>query len=140
MKPHKASTIVALPLTVVQTRLQDVESWSQFLLGIESISRTGHERYAFKLADGRDHRELTVMVKLLPGTHCFVWRQVSERTWHGQLKLAPVDTRHTSITLSLASLPIDLRSAVAEWLPTPSTAAADLLLLEKCLLQASSKV
>jgi hypothetical protein len=124
-----------MPLDAVLARLRDVESWSEFMLGIEWIRCTGHERYAFKLADGRDRRELKVVVKLHHRDHCFVWHGVANPSWRGKLKLTEADDRHTSITLALESLPVDLRSGVADWLmPKTSTAVRDLQLLEHHLV------
>ena len=135
MRHQEATTVVPMPLDVILTRLRDVESWSEFMLGIEWIRCTGHERYAFKLADGRDRRELKVVVRLHPREHCFVWHGLANPSWRGKLKLTEVDDRHTSVTLSLESLPPDLRSGVAEWLmPKTSTAVRDLQLLERHLV------
>jgi hypothetical protein len=134
MRQQQATTIVPLPLETVEKRLRDVESWSDFLQGIASIRYTSHERYVFTLADGRDHREIKMVVKLRYRDHCFVWHGIAGPTVRGSMKLVPVDDRHTAVTLELASLPIDLRSGVAEMvIPSSSTASLDLRLLEKHL-------
>jgi len=129
---------VSLPLDEVQKRLRDVESWSEFLRGIESVRRTSHERYAFQLADGRDHRELRVVVRLRCRDHCFVWHELSGPAWRGWLKLSWVADSRTMITLALESAPVDLLSGMAEWLmPMTSTAVLDLQLLERYLVVAA---
>jgi hypothetical protein len=135
MRQQQATTVVPLPLATVEQRLREVESWSQFLQGVESIRYTSHERYLFTLADGRDHREIKMVVKLRYQDHCFVWHGIAGPTVRGSLKLHPVDDRHTSVTLVVASLPTDLRSGVAEMMmPNSSTAMFDVRLLEKYLL------
>lgn len=135
MRHQEATTVLPLPLTAVENRLRDVEAWSEFLLGIESIRYTSHERYAFQLADGRDRRELKVVVKLRYKEHCFVWHGLAGPSFRGSLKLAGVDAGHTSITLMLESVPVDMRSSFAEWLmPKINTATVDLHLLERYLL------
>lgn len=137
MRHQEATTVVALPLSEVEARLRQVEAWSEFLHGIESIQYVSHERYVFKLADGRDRRELKVVVKLLYRDHCFVWHGLSGPAWKGSLKLAPIDDRHTAVTLTMDSLPIDLRSGLSEMLlPNPTTARRDVRLLERHLLLA----
>jgi hypothetical protein len=139
MRHQEATTVVALPLAEVESRLRRVEAWSEFLHGIESIEYVSHERYVFRLADGRDRRELKVVVKLLYRDHCFVWHGLSGPTWRGSLKLAPIDDNHTAVTLAMASLPIDLRSGLSEMLlPSNTTAVHDLRLLERHLVQAGS--
>jgi len=136
MRQQQATTVVPLPLAAVETRLRDVESWSQFLLGIESIKFTSFERYLFTLADGRDHREIKTVVKLRYKDHCFAWHPVSGSGVRGTLKLAPLDDRHTEVTLTVASMPPDLRAGVAEMMmPSSSTAQCDVRLLEKHLLE-----
>jgi hypothetical protein len=139
MRHQEATTVVALPLADVEHRLRQVEAWSEFLHGIESIEYSSHERYVFKLADGRDRRELKCVVKLLYRDHCFVWHGLSGPAWRGSLKLAPVDENHTAVTLAMASLPVDLRSGFTEMLmPNTATATHDLRLLEQHLVKAGS--
>jgi hypothetical protein len=139
MRHQVATTIVPLPLAEVETRLRDVESWANFLDGIGSIRCTGHERYVFNLADGRDRREVKVAVKLLYKDHCFVWHGLAGPALRGTLKLAPTGPRHTAVTLSLASYPTDLVSGLAEMLmPRTTTAVLDLQLLEKHLATAAA--
>jgi hypothetical protein len=135
MRHQEAKTVVALALPVIEDRLRAVETWSQFLHGIESIEYASHERYVFKLADGRDRRQLKVVVKLLRRDHCFVWHGVSGPAWRGSLKLSPVDDTHTAVTLRMDSFPVDLRSGLAEMLlPNPTVALHDLRLLERHLV------
>jgi hypothetical protein len=139
MRHQEATTVVALPLADVESRLRQVEAWSKFLHGIESIEYASHERYLFRLADGRDRRELKVVVKLLYRDHCFVWHGLSGPAWRGSLKLTPVDDHHTAVTLAMGSLPVDLRSGLSEMLmPKTTTALHDLRMLEQHLVQAGS--
>lgn len=134
MRHQEATTVVPLPLAEIESRLRQVESWSNFLEGISSIRCTGHERYVFNLADGRDHRELKVAVRLLYQDHCFVWRGLSGPQLRGALKLAATDERHTAVTLTLASHPTDFLSGLAEMvMPKTRTADIDLQRLEKYL-------
>jgi|tagenome__1003787_1003787.scaffolds.fasta_scaffold19498176_1 hypothetical protein len=136
MRQQQATTIVPLPLATVEKRLRDVESWSEFLEGVASIRYTSHERYVFTLADGRDRREIKMVVKLRYQDHCFVWHGIAGPTVRGSLKLSPVDDKHTSVTLVVASLPTDLRSGMVEMMmPNSSTAMCDVQLLERHLLK-----
>ena len=134
MRQQQATTVVPLALATVEQRLRDVESWSEFLQGIASIRYTSHERYLFTLADGRDHRQIKMVVKLRYRDHCFVWHGIAGPTIRGSLKLVPVDDRHTAVTLMVASLPTGLRSGMAEMImPSSSTADLDVHLLERYL-------
>jgi uncharacterized membrane protein len=136
MRQQQATTVVPLPLATVQTRLRDVESWPQFLRGVESIRCTSHERYLFSLADGRDRRQVKMVVKLRYREHCFAWHGLSGPAVRGSLKLAVVDERHTAVTLTVASLPPGIRAGIAEMMfPSSSTATVDIRLLEKHLLR-----
>lgn len=131
--------MVPLSLATVEQRLRDVESWSEFLAGVDSIRYTSHERYLFTLADGRDHREIKMVVKLRYQDHCFVWHGIAGPTVRGSLKLLAIDDRHTAVTLVVASLPIDVRSGMAEMMmPNSSTAMFDARLLEKYLIRSCS--
>lgn len=139
MRQQQATTVVPLPLATVEKRLRDVESWSEFLQGIGSIRYTSHERYLFTLADGRDHREIKMVVKLRYHDHCFVWHGIAGPTVRGSLKLVAVDERHTAITLVVASLPDGFRSGIAEMMmPNSSTAGLDVRLLEKHLIRTAA--
>jgi hypothetical protein len=123
----------------VERRLRDVESWSEFLAGIESITFTSHERYRFTLHEGSDHREVKMVVKLRYQDHCFAWHEISGPPVRGSLKLVAVDDRHTALTLVVASMPATLRSGVAEMMmPNNSTAMVDVRLLEKHLIRSSA--
>jgi len=136
MRQQQATTVVPLPLATVERQLRDVESWSEFLQGIGSIRYTSHERYLFTLADGRDHRELKMVVKLRYQDHCFVWHGLSGPAMRGTLKLTAVDDRHTALTLVVATMPAGLRSGWAEMImPSMSTAMVDVCLLEKHLIR-----
>lgn len=136
MRQQQATTVVPLPLGTVERELRDVESWSEFLVGIGSIRYTSHERYLFTLNDKRDHRQLKMVVKLRYQDHCFVWHVISGPTVRGSLKLVAVDDQHTALTLMVASMPADLPSMVAEMMmPNTSTATLDVRLLEKYLLR-----
>jgi hypothetical protein len=139
MRQQQATTVVPLPLATAERRLRDVESWSQFLQGIESIKFTSHERYLFTLHDGHDHREIKMVVKLRYQDHCFAWHAVTGPTVRGTLKLSAVDDRHTAVTLVVASMPANLRSGMAEMvMPNNSTAMVDVRLLEKHLMSSST--
>jgi hypothetical protein len=135
MKQQEVTTVVPLPLATVEMRLRDVESWSRFLPGVGSIRYTSHERYLFTLADGRDRREVRMVVKLLYHDHCFVWHAVAGPTLRGTLQLAPVDDRQTAVTLSQSWAPVDLRSGMVDMLmPHSSTTTMALQRLEHHLI------
>lgn len=132
MRYQEATATIAAPVSRLEDELTDVEEWPAFLAGVESVSTLGHERYRFRLADGRSRREATVCVRRWPGAHRFIWRALEGPRYTGTIDLRPVDERHTSVKLSLASHPVTMAEGLAEMvLPRMGLAAQDLRALEE---------
>jgi len=139
MRQQQATTVVPLPLAVVEKYLRDIESWSEFLQDVDAIKFTSHERYLFTLNDGYSRREIKMVVKLRYQDHCFAWHEISGPAVRGTVKLAPVDDRHTVVTLVEASMPASLRSGMAEMvMPNGSAAMINVRLLEKYLIRSAA--
>jgi uncharacterized membrane protein len=131
MQQQEASTIIDAPLADVERRIADVESWSGFLGGVETIERLGHERYRFRMADGRDRRESVVCVRHWPVDHRFSWRSLQGPTFTGALELRSVDERRTDVRLTLTAHPGSFLSGLTEMMvPRRGRAADDLRNLE----------
>jgi uncharacterized membrane protein len=131
MHYQEASTVLDEPLEEVETRIADVESWSGFLIGVEAVERLGHERYRFRLVDGRDRRDSVVCVRRWPADHRFRWRSLDGPTFAGMLELRATDERHTAVRLTLTSHPGTFMAGLAEMvLPRMGRAAHDLRNLE----------
>jgi hypothetical protein len=135
MRQQEATTIVSLPLATAERRLRDVESWPLFLHDIGSIRCTSHERYVFTLNEGRNRREIKMVVRLRYREHCFVWHPITGPAVRGQLKLTAVDAGHTAVRLRMSTLPGGVAANLAEMLmPGGSAAKIDLQRLERHLL------
>jgi uncharacterized membrane protein len=132
---QEATSVISLPLDVLQTRLQDVERWPSFIVGLESATKLGHERYRFSVADGGERREVVVAVRRIPGEHRVDWRSLEGPRYRGRIELHPVDDRHTTVRLCLESHPGTLTGGFAEMFsPKRSRAVHDLHLLEQHVL------
>jgi hypothetical protein len=137
MRHQAASTMIALSLREVERRLADVESWPRFLIGLDSAERIGHERYRFRLRDGRDRREATVVVRWRPADSSYTWRALEGPTYVGRLESKAVDDKHTVVSLALTCHPGCLSAGLAEMvMPGLGRAEHDLRNLEQLLLGA----
>jgi hypothetical protein len=114
MAHQEATTVVSAPLAVVEERLTDVESWPAFLVGLEGATKTAHQRYQFRLRQGRSVYDAAVAVLHHPREHRFSWRVVDGPAFDGELRLAEVDSGHTRIVLSLRSQPRSFVAGMAE--------------------------
>lgn len=134
MRQQAAHTVIALPMGTIEQWLEDVESWPTFLVGLQSVERLGHERYRFRLADGRDRRDVVVCVRHLPAAHRFSWRALEGPGYWGEVQLSEVDERHTGVQLTIAAHPGTLWAGLAEMtMPRMQRAAHDLRKLEQRL-------
>jgi hypothetical protein len=139
MRHQAASTTISVPLREVESRLADVETWPRFLIGLDSAERIGHERYRFRLHDGRDRREATVVVRWRPADSSFVWRALEGPTYTGRLESRALDDKHTRVSLDLTCHPGCLRAGLAEMvMPGLGRAEHDLRNLETVLLSKES--
>jgi uncharacterized membrane protein len=139
MRYQQATSVVAVPLAALESRLSRVEEWPAFLAGVESVGKICHERYRFQLADWRDNRDATVAVRHRPATHSFSWRALTGPSYTGRLELQAVDDQHTRVHLELSSHPGSLTAGIAEMvMPRMGLAAEDLRRLEGYVLASRS--
>jgi hypothetical protein len=125
---QQASLTLAVPLPEIERILRDVTGWDHFLVGVKSVVKTSHERYRFRLADGR---EIPVAVHFHPQAHRFTWHTLSGPPFDGVLHLAEAGPTHTRVTLHLTTRPAGTMANLLEMLATStSRAAVDLLWLD----------
>jgi hypothetical protein len=125
---QQASLTLAVPRPEIERRLRDVTGWNHFLVDVESVVKTGHERYRFRLTDGR---EVPVAVRFHPHAHRFTWYALSGPPFDGVLHLAEVGPSCTRITLHLTTRPAGALANFVEMItPSTSRAAVDLLWLD----------
>jgi hypothetical protein len=102
LSEQEASVVIAIELPEVEGRLRDVTRWSRFLVGVVEVIRTSHERYLFRLEDGR---EVRVAVRAHLRNHCFTWHALSGPPFEGSLRLSPAGTGLTRLTLQYTARP-----------------------------------
>ena len=98
MTQQEATCLLPFPLKIVQTRLGDIESWDRFLVGVQEVRRTAHERYVFRLDTDR---EIRVAVRAHPREHRFAWHALDGPGFDGTLRLTAIDQALTRVTLSI---------------------------------------
>ncbi len=114
MSRQEATSIIALPLDVVQARLRDVESWPLFLDGLQLATKTAHQRYRLVVRSGRLVREVEAAVIEHPRERRFTWKSFEGPRYDGEIKLAEVDGGHTRVKLMLHTDPIGLLAGFVE--------------------------
>jgi hypothetical protein len=119
---QEASTVVRVPLTRVEQRLRDIESWERFLAGVSGVRRTAHERYVFRLDTGRS---VPVAVRAHPRQHSYVWCALAGPPFDGTLRLSPRGRARTRVTLSLTTRPVGFLANLLDMV-APSTSRADI--------------
>src|SRR5262249_33099349 len=98
MTHQEATCVLSFPLKIVQTRLGDIESWHRFLVGVEGVQRTAHERYVFRMNGGQ---EIRVAVRAHAREHRFAWHALDGPAFDGTLRLTALDEELTRVTLSI---------------------------------------
>lgn len=114
MTRQQAATVVAASLDVVESRLKDVERWPEFLVGLTAVQPTGFERYRFTIQDGKRQRDVPVCVVPHAAEHRISWRALEGPRYLGELRLYPVDDRHTKVELTMTEDPTGLRDGLRE--------------------------
>jgi uncharacterized membrane protein len=131
MTHQQAVSVVPAPLEIVERTLRDVDGWAQFLLGVERVVPTSFGRYTFTVKDGAKTRDVDVSVVAHPGEHRMVWHALAGPRFDGEVRLTPVDDRHTRVTLSLTADPAGFLSGLSDFIRSPGTTASlDLARLE----------
>lgn len=128
MTQQQASLTLALSRPELERRLADATDWSHFLVDVESVVKTGHERYRFQLVNGQ---VVPVAVHFLPRTHTFTWHALTAVPFDGALHLTEVGPACTRVTLHLTTRPAGAMANFLEMImPASSRATIDLLWLD----------
>jgi hypothetical protein len=129
-----AAVIVPYPVSVVESNLWDVTTWSNFLADVEEVRRAAHERYVFTLRAGRHRDDVLVAVRWRARDHRFTWKSFEGPTWSGEVRLTPLNGRRTRINLEVIAHPRTFGGQLAEMIGVGRRdPAADLLLLQERL-------
>jgi hypothetical protein len=113
------STVVPLPLSVVESNLRDLSSWPAFLGGVEWIERTAYEQYVFGVREGRRIHEIPVAAHWAMRDHRVTWKELSGRPWRGELNLVALNGRRTRVQLSLDAQPRSWSASISQLLGAP---------------------
>lgn len=114
MRRQQASMVVAAPLATVETTLTDVTRWPEFLSAVAAVEQSGHERYRFTLTEGGHQRDVPVCVVPHPAEHRISWHALEGPKYVGELRLHPVDDRHTRVDLTMSSDPVGMLDGLRE--------------------------
>lgn len=112
----RAATVIALPLSVVESNIWDVTAWPAFLGDVDWVQRKAHERYLFGIRQGRRTYEVPTAVRWHARDHRVTWRELSGAVWRGELRLSPLNGRRTRVELRVAVHPRTLMASVTELL------------------------
>jgi uncharacterized membrane protein len=135
MAHQQAVTVVPASMATVERLLRDVSSWPRFISGLEDVTETSHCRYRFVIRDGAKTREADIAVITHLREHRIIWHSLSGARFDGEVRLRPVDGRHTRVSLSLTADPVGFLAGLSEFLTNSTvTATLDLQLLEKAVL------
>jgi hypothetical protein len=137
MARQEATTVVRVPMAVVEEGLSDVEGWPGFLLGLRRVDRRGSGRWTFLVHDGARPRQVDVTVEidldLDAGGSRICWRALCGPRFDGTWTLTP-DGDRTRVELVLDADPIGFAAGLAELLGrSDDTAVLDLRRLEEHL-------
>jgi uncharacterized membrane protein len=132
MTHQEASSVVSLPIAQVYARLANVADWPSFLMGLDAVRRTGHERFVFTVKDGaRRLRDVEVAVRPHPGENRITWRALGGPKFDGELKMTEAGSTHTRVQLSLTAEPAGFLAGLSEMIGATTPAAViDLQRLE----------
>ena len=100
MTHQEDSITVAVPLETAERRLRDIERWACFIRGVSAVTKTGHERYLFRIGDARSGIDLPMVCKVRSSEHRLVWQSLTPNLLEGTLRLSPLGPGHTTIRVS----------------------------------------
>ncbi|HET9656888.1 MAG TPA: SRPBCC family protein [Kineosporiaceae bacterium] len=123
MTHQEATAVVNLPVADVETRLRDVGSWPRFVVGLEDVVKTAHERYTFSVRDGHSTREVPVCAIPHPREHRVSWKALSGPAFDGEFRLHPENDRQTRVTVSMVAEPAGFLANLSELFRSSTTTA-----------------
>jgi hypothetical protein len=124
---ERASTVIPLPLSVVESNVWDVTLWPAFLSDAAWVRRTSQERYVIGVRNGRRVHEVPVVVRWQVHDHRISWQELEGPAWRGELRLSALNGRRTRVTLELVAQPRGLAARLAQGFGAlPRDAASDL--------------
>jgi hypothetical protein len=123
MTHQEATAVVNLPVAQVEAKLRDVGSWPRFVIGLEDVVKTAHERYTFSVSDGGILRDVPVFAIPHPREHRVSWKALSGPAFDGEFRLHPENPRQTRVTLTLVAEPAGFLSGLSDMFRSSSSTA-----------------
>jgi len=122
---ERASTVIPLPLSVVESNVWDVTSWPAFLADAAWVRRTSQDRYVVGVRDGRRVCEVHVVVRWHAHDHRVSWQELEGPAWRGEMRLTALNGRRTRVTIAVEAQPRGMGARVSRLLgATPERDAA----------------
>jgi uncharacterized membrane protein len=129
MTHQEATAVVNLPVAEVDARLREIGSWPRFVVGLQDVVKTAHERYTFVVHDSGGTRDIPVYAIAHPREHRISWKALAGPAFDGEFRLQPVNERQTRITLTLVADPPGFLARLGDLIQSSSSTAE--LVLQK---------
>ncbi|MFN8073824.1 MAG: SRPBCC family protein [Kineosporiaceae bacterium] len=124
MSHQKSSTVVNAGIAHVEEMLRDVQGWSRFLNGVESVEALGGHHYRLTLRRAGRSKVIDVTVKRHADGRTVHWKALGSHQYCGDITLTPISERRTDVTMSVTWRPQSLAEGMAELLGEGSADAA----------------
>lgn len=98
---HRASMVINADVDELFEWLCQVEHWTQFIEGLDSVESLGFRRYRWQATYAGRVRTCDMAVSLDPREHRFAWRHQHGPAFDGTLRLTAVGDRRTRVDMSL---------------------------------------
>lgn len=128
MTHQEASAVVSFPMSTVDTRLREIGSWPQFVVGLQNVIKVAHQRYTFVVRDGDGTRKVPVCVVLHPREHRVSWKALSGPAFDGEFRFQQENERQVRIMVSLVAAPSGFLAGLSDMVHPHVTSTAQLIL------------
>jgi hypothetical protein len=85
---EQAEIVVPVPMQVLGEQLQQVETWPEFVVGLESVIPVAHQRHLFGIRQGARLHEILMAVRPQPADGRYGWTAIDGPRWDGSLRPA----------------------------------------------------
>jgi uncharacterized membrane protein len=123
MTHQEATAVVNLPVAEVEARLREISSWPRFVVGLEDVVKTAHERYTFVVRETGGTRDVPVCAIPHPREHRISWKALAGPAFDGEFRLHPENERQTGITVTLVAEPAGFLAGLSDMIRASSSTA-----------------
>ncbi|MDQ1286721.1 MAG: hypothetical protein QG622_286 [Actinomycetota bacterium] len=110
----QASTVINLPLSVVESNIWDPGSWPGFMDLLDRVERKSTERFILGVREGRRVFEVPVALRWHPREHRASWSELQGPEFRGEIRLVALNGRRTKVTLEMVARPRTLAGILTE--------------------------